>query len=407
MIRRYVRPLAASGAAVGIVRLAGLTRDYLLTRWIGLGPDLDPYFLAFSVFVIAFGVLHSVVYLALLPGYSSGSAVLTIRRANMMLQAGVGTVLAGLILARLIPGGAVAALLLVSLVPASGSLAFSALLVSSGRQAAGVLPGLALAVVPIGGALILDQDLSLAQLVSFIMSAYLVELVVLYLLSRRLQVVTGDGLRRAFGLSTITGLGGASLISTSWLVIDLAFVRWIGPTAVSVYSLATRIPQGIVGVVVPAITNVLMPAATRSLGGAHDPGEYWPTLRRLTSVAFAVGVGLALTNLGLSFGLRDLAFAGSAVSSDEAAEIFATQAILGFMLPWFIAGLVVVRYLQTTGDHKPILMIGGATLAVNAAADAAFSIWLGVRGIALATVVAYTFSCSALVVVVKRQARRF
>lgn len=400
------RQFVLSGGSIALVRLTGLARDFLLTRWIGFGPDLDPYFLAFSVHVIALGLLHSVVYVGLLPAFSKGASELGEPTARRLLAAGFLAVCVAATAAAVGGGAWVAGLLLASLVPAAGSLVFSARLIAEGRQIAGVIPGVMIGAVPIAGALVLDRDLSLSSIVLLVLAAYLAEEVLLFSLSRRSRTSSDRGIRAALDFRSVAGLGGASLISTSWLIIDLAAVRAIGATAVSIYALSTRIPQGISGVVVPTLTNVFMPEASRDLGERPDTREGWALIRRPAGAAFLFGAVLALINLGLAQILGRYAFAGSAVGGAQASQVFQAQAILGLMLPPLFAGMVAVRYLQAAASHRPILVIGVATLIVNATGDAVLGHLFEVRGVVLATVVAYTFSGSCLLGYLRRLSKR-
>lgn len=401
-----LRKLIAAVGAQGLVRAAGLSRDYLLARWIGFGPDLDPYFLAFSVMVIALGVIASVLHIGLVPAFSRGTAELSRSTAGWILAVGAVATAIGIVLTRVISGGLVAALLLIALVPAAGSVVLGARLIAADRQIAGVMPGIALAVVPVAGAALLGRTVGLDALIAISLLAYFGELLALFALCQPHLVPNARRLGSAFDANAVRGLGGASLIGTAWLATDLAFVRALGHTEVSIYSLAVRIPQGLGGVLVPAITNALLPAASLLLAQVEDFARAWRSIRRNAMIAVAAGAVLAVINGATALVLNEFAFAGSAVTADAAVEIFTTQGVLGLMLPAYLAGLVIVRYLQTAGQHGPILTIGIATLLLNIVADATFSHWWGVPGIAAATALAYTFSFTMLMVAGARLARQ-
>jgi peptidoglycan biosynthesis protein MviN/MurJ (putative lipid II flippase) len=124
----------------------------------------------------------------------------------------------------------------------------------------------------------------------------------------------------------------------------------------------------------------------------EDPRSVWQEFKELSMVLAAAGVLLAPL-LFLSGHLVAPILMGRRLVTGDPATATLTGFYLVAIVPYTVGGLAI-RALMARRDSRPILVLGAAKLGVNVVGDLALTAWLGLPGIALATVAAE--SCVAL-----------
>jgi peptidoglycan biosynthesis protein MviN/MurJ (putative lipid II flippase) len=399
------RLVLAAVFAQAVVRVGGLLRDFLIARWVGLGPVLDPYLLAFTVQGIVAGFVTSIVFVAFVQGFTRRQIELSRSGLYRALGAAAVFVMAGIAWALTFDGGARAAGLLFALAPAFGSSVLAARLIADGRQLAAVAPGTVLAVLPLAVAAMQRSSLGLDQLVLASLLAYLAEMLLLGCLVAPRLVGGRWSLGGAMDRKILVGLAGSSTFSTAWFAVDLVVVRALGASAVSLFALASRIPMGIAGVLIAAMNNVILPAASGSVEDVASFAASWGIIKRRAWQVFLLGSLITLAVIAGSLALDDAVFAGSSVTAEDARLLFATQSLLSIMLPTYLGGVLLSRYVQSSGEYATVVRAGGIALAINVTADLALAPVIGIRGVAVATALAYTSSFAYLMAAGRRLAK--
>ena len=166
-------------------------------------------------------------------------------------------------------------------------------------------------------------------------------------------------------------------------VVDRVVAAGVMPGGVTMIEYGEKAYFAFVGTVVVGFQVTLL---TRWVQPKREVAAMWDEFRSLTILLG--GAGLVAAPI-LLFGGRVVARV--LLGAHLAVNVPAAPLLIGFYLvaiiPYTIGG-IAVRVLFARNDTKPILELGILKLCANLIGDLVFSLWIGLPGIALATVVA-------------------
>jgi len=119
----------------------------------------------------------------------------------------------------------------------------------------------------------------------------------------------------------------------------------------------------------------------------------WKNIRNIAKlyfgIIFSLGIPAALLIYWLSDPIVAAIFQRGSFTAEDTTIVSSVQALFAFQIPFYIAGMVVVRLISALRANH-ILMWGAAiNLAVNIGLNILFIHFLGLKGIALSTSFVY------------------
>jgi peptidoglycan biosynthesis protein MviN/MurJ (putative lipid II flippase) len=191
----------------------------------------------------------------------------------------------------------------------------------------------------------------------------------------------------------------AGLLTIGMSVVDQKFTISLGSGNYSAFALGQRWP--LFAAQLPAFALGLVLLRTMSEDAVRLDTEEWrQKIRQSAKLAFAFGMLTSLFGLIIGPLLIRVTLRGGEFSAADAAAVIGVQRVLFLFAPFYITGIVYLRLLNVLRRNGLVLLLGAFSLTLNAFLDWVFTRhWhLGVRGVALATVLVYIFSSSCLVV---------
>ncbi len=192
----------------------------------------------------------------------------------------------------------------------------------------------------------------------------------------------------------------AGILTIAMSIVDQIFTISLGSGSYATLAFAQRWP--LFAAQLPAFAFGMVMLRTMSEDAVQlDSGALREKVRR--SAIFAFGFGVLTTVGGFVVGplLVRLTLRGGEFSGADAAAVVSVQQVLFLLAPFYMAGIVYLRLLNVLRKNGFVPVLGALSLALNVFLDWAFTRhWnLGVRGIALATVLVYVWSSVSLITI--------
>jgi putative peptidoglycan lipid II flippase len=409
------------------VQVLSFASSIALAQTLGASDETDAYYLALSVPVIVYAVLLAAIRLGAIPALTrvdreasqdlgqASSAIVTMTLLSALALTAVTTALAAWLLPAAITGSAHlesrTRLFIVELAPfaVSGALVgvLGAILAVRDRfvAAAAVMafePAIKTVLV-----LTLGDDLGGQSLVLGNLVGNGLAVVLLWCLVRR----TGIPLHFASPLSspivrTVVSMSAPLVIGQTVLqfnpLIDRTMASGLSDGSVTAFELGARlfnVPMSLLG------ATLIAPLAAN--WSARMASEGWHIVVRSFSRSAMVVVLATPPIVAVGIGLRDvlvdLCYAGGAYSESDAERTADVLGVLMLCLPVQLLLIPLSTLFIVQRDTVFPMKIAIANIVLNVGLNLAFRSWLGVAGIALATVLTYTSLTAVYLVVARRR----
>ena len=182
-------------------------------------------------------------------------------------------------------------------------------------------------------------------------------------------------------------VAGAIIMGSTELV-DKSMAAGLAPGSVASLNYGNKIIAAVLTLATTAIGTAVMPYFSRMVADKE-----WENIRNIAKlyfgIIFSLGIPAALLIYWLSDPIVAAIFQRGSFTAEDTTIVSSVQALFAFQIPFYIAGMVVVRLISALRANH-ILMWGAAiNLAVNIGLNILFIHFLGLKGIALSTSFVY------------------
>jgi putative peptidoglycan lipid II flippase len=198
---------------------------------------------------------------------------------------------------------------------------------------------------------------------------------------RRDELIKGAALAFAALLPSQIAIGSTA-------PIDMLLAKSLGQGEVATYGYALRLVALATGITAVALTRVLLPVLSEMVARG-DAARAFALAKRWVWLMLAVGGAAAAVLWLVATPLVRIAFERGAFAASDTAAVAATLRILALQMPMFFAGIVWVQWLAANRRTRDIARITFVQVIVKIVASVVLMQWLGLQGIALATVLMY------------------
>jgi len=193
-----------------------------------------------------------------------------------------------------------------------------------------------------------------------------------------------------------------SIIMGSTEIVDKGMAAALSPGSVAALSYGNKIIAAVMTLATTAIGTAVLPYFTRMVA-EKDWENIRGTLKFYLSIIFAIGIPAAILIYVFSDSIVNIIFQRGSFTPENTAIVSPVQAYFAFQIPFYVAGIVVVRLISSLRANH-ILMWGAAiNLVINIGFNILFIHYLGLKGIALSTSFVYLISFLFLVYFANRQ----
>ena len=196
-------------------------------------------------------------------------------------------------------------------------------------------------------------------------------------------------------------VAGAIIMGSTELV-DKSMAAALAPGSVASLNYGNKIIAAVLTLATTAIGTAVMPYFSRMVADKE-----WKNIRSTVKFYFGIIFSLGIPAVLLIYGLSDpivaTIFQRGSFTAQDTTIVSSVQAFFAFQIPFYVAGMVVVRLISALRANH-ILMWGAAiNLVVNIGFNILFIHYLGLKGIALSTSFVYLISFLFLVYFANKQ----
>jgi putative peptidoglycan lipid II flippase len=187
-------------------------------------------------------------------------------------------------------------------------------------------------------------------------------------------------------------------------LVDTAMAATLGDRQLAILNYGNRLILPIMGITSAALGTVVFPYFSR-LVAEQDWRRLQRTLSTYTRLILAATVPLSLVLILLSETVVRVLFQHGAFTADDGAAVSRVQATFALMVPCYTLGVVYSRVLISLRKSQLMLLCSVVVSVINFVGDYFFKEWLGIEGIALATVVNYFTQLTFMYLICRRLLR--
>ena len=200
-------------------------------------------------------------------------------------------------------------------------------------------------------------------------------------------------------------LAASAIISFACVIVDQSVAGRLGPGRISALVYGTKLAAVLLAVTASAAGTAVLPAFSR-LAAERD----WKRLRRSVLI-YSGAVTLLMTPLTAALVMGSgpivrLLFEHGAFHAGAAQLVTEVQRFALLQAPFAMLLAIVTRLAAALSANRLLVWMGAAALITDIILDVAFSRWMGVAGIALATPAVQCVSLCVLVVLLRRHEPR-
>ncbi len=189
------------------------------------------------------------------------------------------------------------------------------------------------------------------------------------------------------------------------VLVDQAMAATLGDRNVAILSYANKLVLPVLGISSAALATTVLPYFSR-LAAEGDWQALRHALRVYTRLIVALAVPVTIAIVLLSEPIVRVLFQRGEFSAADTADVAAVQATFALAIPFYTIAVLYSRLVVSLQLSHVMLIGSSAVFVINVIGDYLFKSWIGVQGIALASVVNYVVQCAYLVFVVHRQWRK-
>lgn len=187
-------------------------------------------------------------------------------------------------------------------------------------------------------------------------------------------------------------IAGAFLMSGT-SVVDQSMAAMLSRGSVASLNYGSRVVGLILGLAATALSTAVMPYFSGMVARGDWTGIR-DTLNRYLKLIFIATVPLTIAVVLISKPLVQMLYQRGSFTSADADIVAQVQAFYALQIPFYLAGILVVRVLSSISANHILLRAAVMNLFVNVVLNYLFIQWLGVAGIALSTSIVYLVSLS-------------
>jgi putative peptidoglycan lipid II flippase len=171
-------------------------------------------------------------------------------------------------------------------------------------------------------------------------------------------------------------------------LVDTAMAATLGDGQLAILNYGSRLVLPLLGVTSAALGTVVFPYFSR-LAAEQDWEHLQRTLATYARLLLAATIPFALVLVLLSKSIVSVLFERGEFTAADSYAVAEVQATFALIIPFYTLGIVYSRVLISLGKSHLMLLSSATVFVINLVADYLLKEWIGVKGIALATVINY------------------
>ena len=412
-------------------KVFGFVRDMILANYFGTGIANDAYVSAYSLFYLPVLLFNSCISATLIPLYVQEREQHSLQRSNhfasntLNLFALAALAISALVfllarpLVRLIYVGfdpektaltvRLTRIMLLSLTFNVTSISLASLLNAAEKYLAAQLTGFPLSLCVILGATLFSAKYGIAAVGWGVFAANILQFLILIPFLRgwfSYSPVLDFGDRRFHRLIRLAGPAMLSMgISELNHMIDHALASGLNPGDISAMSYAYRLITFLLGVLMVPLTTVMFSKMSR-LAAEHDKNGMLEVLRRCVLVIALVALPIVAIAVVMSTDVIKFAYMRGAFGMDSVRVTAGILVCYVVGVPAFGLRDFLSRVFHSLQDTRTPFRVSCLVVATNIALNLILRIFLGARGLALATSIAGFTGMTAMLILLKKRFHR-
>jgi putative peptidoglycan lipid II flippase len=193
------------------------------------------------------------------------------------------------------------------------------------------------------------------------------------------------GLKQVWSLF-LPGVIGAAILQIN-ILVSRVIAHWLDETAVSLLYLASRLMELPLGLFTIAVATVVFPTMARAVGRG-DPTDFSRSFLQGVRIVFALSLAAGVGLLLYATEILTVLFQYGAFDAASVSAAAPIVAIYGMGLPFYSLATFGTRALHAHADMRTPVRIAAICLVVNVVLSLMLMHILGVKGLALANVIA-------------------
>ena len=190
-------------------------------------------------------------------------------------------------------------------------------------------------------------------------------------------------------------MAGAFLMGST-TVVDQSMAALLPGGSVAALNYANRVVTGLLTVGATGLSTATLPYFSKMVA-QKDWHGCRHTLKRYSVLVAAITVPLTVLLIVFSKPLVRLLFERGAFSSMDTELVSRTQACYLIQIPFYVAGILFVRFLSSVRRTDLLMYISAANLVLDVVLNLVLMKRWGVAGIALSSSIVYLISCACVV----------
>jgi putative peptidoglycan lipid II flippase len=199
-------------------------------------------------------------------------------------------------------------------------------------------------------------------------------------------------------------MAGAFLMSSTTLV-DQAMAARLSSGSVAALNYGMRVIALPISLITTALSTAIIPYLSKMVAAQDWKGVRF-TMKRYLWLIFLVTVPIAGFIYMYSQPIVELLLQRGSFTAQDTYIVAQVQAMYVLQLPFYVAGILVVRLISSMDINQVLIGIAGLNLILNIGLNHLFMQWLGVQGIALSTSCVYVFSFFSVLLLAYRNLRK-
>ena len=192
-----------------------------------------------------------------------------------------------------------------------------------------------------------------------------------------------------------------SFLMGSTTVVDQSMAAMLAPGSVAALSYANKIVNMVLTTAAPALSTAVLPYFSKMVAAADWQGCRH-TLKRYSLLVISAAVPFTILIIAFSKPLVRLIYQRGAFTAADSALVSKVQIYYSLQIPFFIWGMLFVRFLSSIRRNDLLMYASAVNLAIDVTMNLILMKPLGVAGIALSTSLVYMGSLTFVAVATVR-----